>query len=591
MRSPRRARAAEIKSATIGPNFVPRPSVYTSAVTSETLLRLFDRMRSAWSEPWELIVELLLIGLSVNWCAGVLHGTRGTRLLRGLLIVLVGVTLVVRVLSAQLGWTRLELLYGYFVTGLGLIALVAFQPELRRALIRAGEVRFLRRSRESDRLIAALVESAGNLSRNRHGALIGIQRDVGLANWTENGVPINAEVSANLLNSIFYPNSPLHDLGVIVHGHRILAASCQFPMAESGETDGRLGSRHRAAVGLSAESDALVLVVSEETGTISLAEQGELRTMKSIEELDRELHARLNGAAEGRGESAAGRRGAAWSVRRMLRRGAVVAPLTLVIWFLADQASLIRLENVPATLAVISQPAIQIDFPRAQPDAIKLSLRGPTRQIEAIRQLTAQQPLRLEWSVAAPFDRPGRTVLDKRELLALLEGLPALRDRGVGVEDVSPDRLEFTADDVVVQQWPLRLDTGAVRLTESRIEPAKVQVRVRKSDLDRIPEAERTIAVRVEDLLTGMDSQQLLTFPHVPIDDVVGPVPLLGVSPAEASVSLRIAANTLRRLIKGIPVHVQASTSFLQQFELRVEDENEWLVEVEVEGERMRVET
>ncbi|MFQ5807905.1 MAG: diadenylate cyclase, partial [Phycisphaerae bacterium] len=238
---------------------------YTVAVNFDTLTSLLTRFGSGGY--YVALTELLLIGLLVNWCAGVLHGTRGTRLLRGLLIVLVAATLVVRLLADQLGWTRLDLLYHYFIIGMAFVALVAFQPELRRALIRAGELPFLRRPMPQSRLISRLVESAGYLSRNRFGALIAIQRDVGLANWAENGTQLNAEVSANLLNSVFYPNSALHDLGMIIRGNRVLAAGCQFPVAESGELVASLGSRHRAAVGLSAESDALVLVVSEETGT------------------------------------------------------------------------------------------------------------------------------------------------------------------------------------------------------------------------------------------------------------------------------------------------------------------------------------
>ena len=253
------------------------------AVDLETLTRLFERFGA--DNLYVVVAELVLIGLMVNWCAGVLHGTRGTRLLRGLLVVLVVATLVVRALADQLHLARLALLYQYFIIGMAFIALVAFQPELRRALIRAGDVRFLRRVSPHHKLISALVESAGYLSRNRYGALVAVQRDVGLANWAENGTQLNAEVSANLLKSIFFPNSALHDLGVIVRGSRVLAAACQFPVAESGELDPSLGSRHRAAVGLSAESDALVLVVSEETGTISLADSGRLTRFLALDDL------------------------------------------------------------------------------------------------------------------------------------------------------------------------------------------------------------------------------------------------------------------------------------------------------------------
>jgi diadenylate cyclase len=172
-------------------------SFYTVPVYFDTLTRLFGRLGSEGYPLYGVVAELVLIGLLVNWCAGVLHGTRGTRLLRGLLIVLVAATLIVNVLADQLGWVRLDLLYRYFIFGMAFIALVAFQPELRRALIRAGEMRFMQRAEPHGKLISSLVESAGYLSRNRYGALIAIQRDVGLANWAEHGTQLYAEVSAN----------------------------------------------------------------------------------------------------------------------------------------------------------------------------------------------------------------------------------------------------------------------------------------------------------------------------------------------------------------------------------------------------------
>ncbi|RMF81801.1 MAG: diadenylate cyclase, partial [Planctomycetota bacterium] len=269
----------------------------------DTLHNLLRRLSTGADSTIEIVIELLLIGFCVNWVAGVLHGTRGTRLLRGLLVLLITATLFVRILAGALDWARLELLYRYFLIGLAFISLVAFQPELRRALIRAGDVRFIRRTTPRDKLIAALVEAAGYLSRNKFGAIIAIQREIGLANWTENGTQINAEVSADLLKSIFFPNSAMHDLGVVIRGTKIVAASCQFPVAESGEVAGGLGSRHRAALGLSLESDALVLVVSEETGTISLADGGELTRYLSLDDLEQELQTRLSGAVRPRRRS------------------------------------------------------------------------------------------------------------------------------------------------------------------------------------------------------------------------------------------------------------------------------------------------
>ena len=165
--------------------------------------------------------------------------------------------------------------------------------------MRLGEASIFRRwSEDLDEEIKALVESATFLSRRKIGAVIAIEREVGLAGITEeNGTRLNADLSADLLNTIFWPNSPLHDLGVIVSGGRVMFAGVQFPMAESGELERELGARHRAAVGMSQESDAVVLVVSEETGDVSIAERGQLIRKLTPEGLRGLLGELLGGSA------------------------------------------------------------------------------------------------------------------------------------------------------------------------------------------------------------------------------------------------------------------------------------------------------
>jgi diadenylate cyclase len=158
-----------------------------------------------------------------------------------------------------------------------LATVVVFQPELRRALMRLGETRLFRSwSSQVDDEIDALVEAATFLSRRKIGAVVAIERDVPLGAIAESGTRVGADLSAPLLETIFWPNSPLHDLGVVISGGKIAYAGVQFPLAESGELERELGSRHRAAVGMSQESDAVVLVVSEETGDVSIAERGQL---------------------------------------------------------------------------------------------------------------------------------------------------------------------------------------------------------------------------------------------------------------------------------------------------------------------------
>jgi diadenylate cyclase len=226
---------------------------------------------------WRVALELLLIGTVVFWVIRFLQGTRGARMLKGIAFVLITLYLLVTFAGNYFELDRLVFLYEKFLLFASFALAVVFQPELRRALMRLGETRFFRSlTDETTRDIEQLVESATFLSRRKIGGLIAIEREVGLGGIAESGTRINADLSADLLNTIFWPNSPLHDLGVVVSGGRIAYAGVQFPLAESGELERELGSRHRAAVGMSQESDALVIVVSEETGDISLAEGGKL---------------------------------------------------------------------------------------------------------------------------------------------------------------------------------------------------------------------------------------------------------------------------------------------------------------------------
>lgn len=223
------------------------------------------------------VVQLLLIGVVVWLVMRFLRGTRGARLVKGAALLLGVVYVTVRLLPKSDQWTRIEFLYGKFLYFAFLAAVVAFQPELRRALTQIGQARLFRSSRgRVEAIVDELLESISYLSRNKIGAIVAVERSAGLGFLMETGTRLDAELSGSLLNTIFYPGSALHDMGVIIAGGRIAAAGCQFPMAESEEVDASLGSRHRAALGLAQDSDAAVLVVSEETGRISLACEGHL---------------------------------------------------------------------------------------------------------------------------------------------------------------------------------------------------------------------------------------------------------------------------------------------------------------------------
>lgn len=234
--------------------------------------------RVARYEWWVVAIELFLIGLVVYWVVDFLEGTRGERLFRGVIFLLVAGFLILNLVVEKFGFERLQYLYKGFLVAVLIIAVAAFQPEIRRVLIRIGQPTFSssssqRLARTIEEIIAAVTE----ISAARRGAIIVIERRVALGEFIETGVQIDAKVTAELLKTIFHPGTALHDMAVIIRGDRIIAARVQLPLAEVSGADGfTLGSRHRAAMGITTGSDASVIVVSEETGIISIAENGKL---------------------------------------------------------------------------------------------------------------------------------------------------------------------------------------------------------------------------------------------------------------------------------------------------------------------------
>lgn len=245
---------------------------------------------------WEVLIELAFIWIAVYVIVRFIRGTRAAGALKGLLFVLVTATLMVRILNRHEAFGRLTFLYENFLALLAIALIVVFQPELRRGLIRLGETPLFRRSTSGYSAVTdAIVEACTYFSKARFGAIIVLERETGLKGLVEGGTVMNAEVSARLLQTIFFPGSALHDLAVLIKDDRIVSAGVQLPLADPAEMpDAALGSRHRAAVGISSESDALVVVVSEETGAISLAERGRLERSLTPDQLRQELLRRLS---------------------------------------------------------------------------------------------------------------------------------------------------------------------------------------------------------------------------------------------------------------------------------------------------------
>jgi diadenylate cyclase len=219
------------------------------------------------------VIDILLIAAFIYWVLLLMRGTTAMSVLRGAAIVLIGAFVLARVLNLRV----LTFLLRNSLIGLLIAIPIIFQPELRRALERLGRTgRRAWSGRPSyDVIIDTITEAATNLSQRRHGALLVLERETGLEDYIDTGVRVDAAPSAELLEGIFFPNSPLHDGAVILRENRVVAAACTLPLAEDSRR-GQMGTRHRAALGITESTDAVSVVVSEETGEICVASNGRM---------------------------------------------------------------------------------------------------------------------------------------------------------------------------------------------------------------------------------------------------------------------------------------------------------------------------
>jgi len=258
------------------------------------ILGSFDQASYFWDSlslsfsPY-MVIDILIVAVTTYWIYVFLRETRAMRIVYGLAFLA-----ILAIVGRFFNLILLNWILKYLITMLVVAIPVVFQPELRSALERLGRARFIgdlsSLSRSNfNKLIDELVSAADVLSSKRHGALIVIQRRTGLKEYISNGINIEAKVSAELLLSIFFPKSPLHDGATIISGDRITAAGCTLPISESSIEYMGMGTRHRAAVSLSEVSDAVIIVVSEETGSVSLAIDGRLNRRISRDTLKQQL--------------------------------------------------------------------------------------------------------------------------------------------------------------------------------------------------------------------------------------------------------------------------------------------------------------
>ena len=241
----------------------------------------------------ESIIEIVkkIIDISLVWLAfyyilkNIRNNVKLTLLFKGVIIII-----VLKVLSDLIGLSTIGLLLEYIIMWGPLALIIIFQPEIRNVLEQIGKTHLLGRHKvltvdERERLVYEIITAVEYLRKARIGALIVLERDISLANYIDKAKKIYADISSDLLISIFFPNNPLHDGGVIIQGKKISCAGAVFPTSNSSKVNKKFGTRHRAALGIAEESDCISVVVSEETGRISLAVKGDLFYNLSIDDL------------------------------------------------------------------------------------------------------------------------------------------------------------------------------------------------------------------------------------------------------------------------------------------------------------------
>ena len=240
------------------------------------------------------LIDILIVAVIIYELLLLTRHTRGSALLKGLFLLM-----IIALLSSLLGLVSLNWLLRVVLQNGAVVLVILFQPEFRKALERMGRSRVFRKGsmrgidEERDTIISEIIQTIMDLSKRRVGALIVFEQQTGLQDVIETGTRLNSDISAPLLENIFEPNTPLHDGAVVIREREIMAAACILPLAEASGVSRELGTRHRAAVGISENTDAVVLVVSEETGIVSMARDGALTrplTVKALEDILNEIY-------------------------------------------------------------------------------------------------------------------------------------------------------------------------------------------------------------------------------------------------------------------------------------------------------------
>ncbi|NQU95451.1 MAG: TIGR00159 family protein [Candidatus Omnitrophica bacterium] len=238
-------------------------------------------MVSNYIDALKFIIEIVILWFVFYMLLLFIKGTRAVQVLKGIIILV-----IIFLISKELQLETINWILGKLFTISVIAFVIIFQPELRRGLARIGQFGMFSRQQET---LDEIVKAALVLSKKKIGALIAIEREIGLRPYIESGIKMDSIVTSEVLNTIFAPNTPLHDGGVVVQGSIIASAGCLFPLTQNPHVSSSVGTRHRAAMGLSEETDAVVVVVSEETGDISISVGGRLTRHLDEKEFGRVL--------------------------------------------------------------------------------------------------------------------------------------------------------------------------------------------------------------------------------------------------------------------------------------------------------------
>ncbi len=236
---------------------------------------------TTFSSVWRPAVEIAILSVAIYYAFSFVRGTRGWPVVIGFVVVLLTLGVVATLLDLKVLTWILKTIYAF----IAIAVLVIFQPELRRMLAELGNLPLFGTAHEQRENIEVIIQTVERLADVRIGALIAIEQAIQLQEAVESGVVVDCEATPEMLETIFFPNNAIHDGGVILKGDRIAQAACIFPLTQRQDLNKSLGTRHRAAIGLSEETDAVVVVVSEETGAISTAYKGQFVRGVSLEEL------------------------------------------------------------------------------------------------------------------------------------------------------------------------------------------------------------------------------------------------------------------------------------------------------------------